>query len=348
MTTVKNDPVLDWWHDYYERPASLDPVETAGNERSELSLYVPPPGCEYVKQDRGYFNFLICNNFRHSGWQKFRRRVAVAMNHVYGPQAALHRFCQCGASMWILRNRDNPTEYKAVPDNCKSRWCIPCYGARTARLRARLAAGLPNGPVRMVTLTLKASESSLQECLNRLYDSFRKLRGRPFWKSRTLGGVAFLEFKRGGTSGLWHPHLHCLVQGRFLPQSELAQEWLCVTGDSHVVDVRLVRAREQVMHYVTKYCSKSNGISEESTDDDLIEIIRTLKGRRTVVPFGTWRTLRLLHTGGDEDWELVGHLQELEVKASQEDTYAESVLTAYRECCYERTGIFHLFTDADG
>lgn len=348
MSFPTHDPVLDWWAEFYERPASLDALETPEKQAHELALGGAPPGFDLVVDKPYKFNFFLSSNFRHSGWQSFRERVARAVNAVYGPGPTLHRFCSCGASMWILKSKNNPSEFKAVPDNCKSRWCVPCYGARTARLRARLAAGLPDGPVRMVTLTLKASEENLQHCLNRLYGSFKKLRNRPFWKSRSLGGVAFLEFKRGEASGLWHPHLHCLVQGRFLPQQDLAREWLCVTGDSHVVDVRLVKARDQVLHYVTKYCSKSNGLNPDSSDDDLIEIIRSLKGRRTVVPFGTWRTLKLLHAGGDEDWELVGHLDELEYKATHDDPYAESVLTAYRECIDEESGIFHLFDFADG
>jgi hypothetical protein len=348
MCTSQHDPVLDWWAEFYERPASLDAIETPEKQARPLALGGAPPGFEYFNDGSHWLGFYISTNFRHSGWQTFRTRIASALNRVYSNGPTLSRFCSCGTSMWILKSKNNPTEFKAVPDNCKSRWCRPCYGARTARVRARLAATLPEGPVRMVTLTLRASESKLTTCLNRLYGSFKLLRARPFWKNRVLGGVAFLEFKRGEASGLWHPHLHCLVQGRFLPQQELAGEWLAVTGDSHVVDVRLVKARSEVMRYVTKYCSKSNGLSDESSDDDLEEIIRSLKGRRTIVPFGTWRTLRLLHGESDEDWELVGHLNELLVKARGDDAYAAGVLQAYELCCDEKTGIFHLFDSADG
>lgn len=319
----------DWWHDFYERPACLDDIETPENDARELALRRLPPETEYVPAGLSGLGIILSTNFRHSGWQTFRRRVAGAVSRVYGYGSTLERFCHCGASMWILKNKENPTLFKSVPDNCRSRWCLPCYGARTARLRARLAAGLPDGPIRMVTLTLKASELDLTDCLNRLYTSFKKLRDGDWWKNRVIGGVAFLEFKRGDASGLWHPHFHCLVQGRFLPKEELAHKWLCVTGDSYVVDVRLVRTREQVMGYVTKYCTKSTGLDPSACDDDLIEIIRSLRGRRTVVPFGTWRTLRLLHGESDEEWELVGHVNELRIQADQGDVYAESVLEAF-------------------
>jgi hypothetical protein len=342
MDTSPANPVLDWWHDYYENATPLDAIETAESTSACSAGRVDSVYGEAVYPGPYMFGHYVGTNFRHSGWQTFRKRVSCAIARVYGHGPSLLRFCHCGESMWLLKSKKSESEFKVVPDNCKSRWCKPCYAARTARLRARLAAKLDDRPVRFITLTVRNQDETLKSALDRLYASFKRLRNSNLWKNRVLGGCGFLEVKRGRNSGFWHPHIHCLVQGRYLPLPDLKKAWLSATGDSDGADVRLVRSREDVLWYVTKYTSKSTGLDKEASDDDLDEIVGTLRGRRTVVPFGEWRSWNLLHGEENEDWELLGHLNELRISADRGDSYIASVLEAMEICVDEKTGIFHL------
>lgn len=330
-----------------ELTASLGPTETPVKSEREPTGPSQDECLDVHNRGFGYLPIVLNKCFRHSGWQGFRLRVAIAMRSVYASCAAMSAFESCGSSMWILRSTTDGSEYKAVPDYCRSRWCKPCYGARTARLRARLAECLDDKPVRFLTLTLKHSDDSLKDCIDRLYRSFRKLRVSTFWKKRVTGGVALLEIKRGSGSGRWHPHLHCLVQGRYLHYPDLRNEWLLATGDSTNVDIRKVESRSEAIYYVAKYTGKANGMDSSASTEDLSEIIRTLKGRRTVVPYGTWRHFKLLRQEPSDGWRLIGHLNEIQLLALDGDSEAASIIDALQHFHDDPGPVFHIFSNSD-
>lgn len=325
--------------------ASLAPVETAVNETPCSTSHRGVPTESTAPAD-----------FRHSGWEPQRRRVIAALRDAFGCGWSLQAFLDCGDGMWILRSKADPERYKAVANHCHSRWCVPCYRSRAFTIRNRVAEHLSDKPVRFVTLTLRHGVRSLAECLDHLYTSFRALRSKPLWKNRVSGGVAFLEVKRGRDSGLWHPHLHCLIQGRYIPQAELSQTWLDVTGDSTHVDIRLVHDRGAVIRYVTEYVTKTASISAydaprtcdrnlATPHESLVEAMRALRGRRTIISFGEWRRWRLLAADSDPDWECVGSLAELEHAADAGDHHASAIIDALKYANDDPDGVFRLLHD---
>jgi hypothetical protein len=181
----------------------------------------------------------------------------------------------------------------------------------------------PNAPMRFVTLTLRCSHSSLTAQLDRLYDSFNKLRRRDFFKRYITGGVAMVEVKIGRNSGLWHPHLHILCEGDFIPQRDLSNEWLEVTGDSSIVDVRRVSNAGHAAAYTVKYGSKGCDSSVYNAPTKLDEFLTSIKGRRFALTFGTWRGIKLAD-GGDEkvEWENIGSLDSLVCRMREGDENA--------------------------
>jgi len=260
--------------------------------------------------------------------------------------------------MWVLRSTTDPSQFRTVQDTCKSRWCKPCYRSRAHLIRHRLSQHLDARPVRFLTLTLRNAEVSLKFQTDRLYKAFRGLRLTPLWKSRVLGGCAFLEVKIGKKSGLWHPHLHVLVQGRYIDMPRLRAEWLRLTGDSDNVDIRLIRQREEVLNYVTKYTTKTCDISNRSDDpaangtpvmehDVLVEAMRALRGRRAIITFGEWRTYKLLKPEDSGEWTVYAHEHELRARALQDDPDAQSVLDAWEHTSDDESGIFTVTGLAD-
>lgn len=152
---------------------------------------------------------------------------------------------------------------------------------------------------------------SMRVMIDRARDC-RKGRGRArgSFFADVLGGVGSFEFKRGGNSGEWHPHVHILAIAPYWPDAgldgrQLSREWHELTGDSYIVDVRRIRANEVVEG------SRRLGLSEVSDLDvkdgvsaDLLEVFKyavkfgenqardqvdgwlVLAGRRLVFSFG--------------------------------------------------------------
>jgi len=145
---------------------------------------------------------------------------------------------------------------------------------------------------------------------------------------RVLGGAAFFEVTRSAETGLWHPHLHILVEGKYLPQEQLAGLWKDITGDSKIVDIRLVDQRKGVAEYVTKYVGSPFPADIYRDQDLLAEAMTAITGRRTCLTFGHWRGLKLTKLSTNDSWEPLAPLQEIRQRAQAGDPWAIAVLQA--------------------
>lgn len=120
------------------------------------------------------------------------------------------------------------------------------------------------------------------------------------------GSVGSYEFKRGQGGHGWHPHSHEIallspgleytkvtVKGKEVEsplefQAELSREWLKLTSDSFVVDVRKLQADndEELIKGIceaSKYALKMNSMEVE----DQIAAYKILKGRRLTFSYGS-------------------------------------------------------------
>lgn len=141
-----------------------------------------------------------------------------------------------------------------------------------------------NAP-RQIELTLRHKQASLAAEVKRLMEAFRELRKSAFWKSTVLGGIAVLEVTINAATRLWHPHLHLIVDGGFLPQKKLSAEWKIATGDSDVVWIQAVNDRTKTAKYVSKYLAKS--VNPTSlTEREIREYASSLHGKRLIFTFG--------------------------------------------------------------
>ena len=167
------------------------------------------------------------------------------------------------------------------------------------------------GPLRFVTLTLK-NDPDLERAVCRIRKGFTRLRHRKLWSSRVSTAAYALETTYNRSTRDWHVHLHMVCEGRFLPQAELSAEWLAVTGDSYVVDVRAVTSAGEAVKELVKYTLKDMGVPE----DQLRGAAAVLRGRRLVGVvgrlYGLWAEQQRAAQGHDEAWLCdvckVGHL----------------------------------------
>lgn len=241
--------------------------------------------------------------------------------------------CECGAVSWVMRSTEDPRLLRISCNKCHNRWCEACAGEKrrkiTFALRDHLLT-LKGTPIRCLTLTLKTTDHPLKDELDRLYESFRKFRSRPKIAACLQGGIAFLELTYSSKTEGWHPHLHVLFIGDFLPQQVAAHEWHMITQDSYIVDVRAVKD-DAAVGYVAKYLGKAVPANVYHSPDLLQEVMRALDHRRTFTTFGTWRGLHLLDPETTADgWTCIGSLSNFLALAASGDPDAARVIAALR------------------
>lgn len=264
--------------------------------------------------------------FRHSGWAGHRRLVYDALMRTLQSVGRIQGFADCGSGAYILKSTDTPPRYRVAGSSCHDRFCTPCATERSRVIAQNVIDRLAGVRVRFITFTLQHSTESLQELLDRLYLSFRTLQRTNLWRQHVKGGVAFLQVKWSERSEGWHPHLHVLVEGKFIEKKNLQRQWNVITKDSFIVDIRLPRGPKNVARYVTNYASKPLDRAFIHDRHLLDEAIRALKGRRLCTTFGGWRTVLLVDKPDEDAWTNLGPLCDWIRDAARGDEDARAVL----------------------
>lgn len=174
-----------------------------------------------------------------------------------------------------------------------------------------MRAQLKKAEVRFLTLTLKHSDAPLSKQIDRIYQSFRRLRRAEFWVQVVTGGCAVLEITHGYKDQLWHVHLHCLLQGGYVPHASLKAEWWKITGDSNIVDIRPCHNVDNATRYITKYVTKPLPNTVINKPGPLSELIGACGSRRLVLTWGCWRGVKLSAKLDDTVWKSLCPLEVL-------------------------------------
>ncbi len=292
----------------------LDPQETNVN-----STRTPP-----VDHDRRHAT--NGETFRHSGWAHPRRLIRSALERTGATANRLQNWDQCGSNAWVLQSPTDPTRLRIAANFCHDRFCRPCSNTRSRLASTNLRNRLGSQPIRFLTLTLKHSGMALSCMIRLLYKSFRTLRGRRFWKDKVDGGCAFLEVKWNDSTGQWHPHLHCLIQGHYLPKTLVSEAWNVITNGSFIIDIRFVHSTGHAASYIAKYASKPLSNTFLNRPDQLDEAIIALRSTRMVHTFGSWRGFRLFQHPEIEEWIPIGPLDVILAQARDGITTASNIV----------------------
>lgn len=284
--------------------------------------------------------------FRHDTWSNHRHAVADALRPLDpnvldwirldvdpdGPDGPppppiprrLLRFAECGSRSIVLQHAEDPTRYKIACVRCHDRFCLPCMQDRARLIVANLKAQLPYEKTRFMTLTLKHSNAPLADQLDRLAESFTALRRWTFWKDLVTGGIAFTEYKLSKSDACWHPHLHILLRGEYIPAKLVSDAWLQITGDSTNVSISLVKSSEHLYSYLTKYVTKGWDAAMYRNPGRLREAVTAVHGRKLLISFGAFAHLSLLKPPNSETWNELGTLHEIVTLTTQGVPWAES------------------------
>lgn len=166
----------------------------------------------------------------------------------------------------------------------------------------------------------------MRPAIAHLYASFRRLQRKRFWTRRVTGGVAFLEIKWNEPSQRWHPHLHCLLHGKYLPHPEIKANWNAITGGSYIVDIRPCKGEAAITRYVCKYASKPLNTSYTTDFKRLCEAIVALKGKRMCITFGGWKSVLLTDHADEDGWEQIESLESVIARAAAGQADARAIL----------------------
>lgn len=283
----------------------------------------------------------VAIDFRHSFWQHARPRIREALKATGLDDEKLGRFDACGCNCWVMRADNDSRRFRLAADRCHNRWCAACAAERRRLVCRNLLTKLsarydvpPRAPVkclRFITVTLKSTDTPLSDQMTRILQCWSKLRERPKIRDLITGGVAFFEITRNTTTRLWHPHLHVLCEGEYIALELLKKEWLAVTGDSFVVDIRRIRTLAEACGYVAKYAAKGVTQAIINDRDSLQEVIVAFRGRRLFNTFGSFFKLALSQRPDDEcGWIPVAPLHRLIADARAGSAEAIHILRVLR------------------
>jgi hypothetical protein len=208
-----------------------------------------------------------------------------------------HQYNICCSSAWFVRDSSDGL-IKVISHKCKLRWCPVCSKSRAYRISQSLLSKLNvNTELRLLTLTLKHNETSLISSSDRIYKCFQRLRKTSKFKKFVKGGVWFYQLVWSKKTLSWHPHIHCVIAGKYFKQSEIKALWQKITGDSYVVDIRFAQKKSKVISYVSRYVSRPVSL----VDCPAFEYVNLYKAFKSRKLCGSWGKLRGVDLRGTKE-----------------------------------------------
>jgi len=275
-------------------------------QTNDSSLAANPTARNGLRPDTAY-------RFRRPDHLLAYTRTLDIMRPLYRHAKRVRRLELCGAHATIWHSPSTDT-IAVRAYHCGMRCCPRCRETHSAQTREKLDRFLilvPPHRLSMITFTLQHADTPLSEQIDRLYASFKQLRKSPLWRRAKPRGYSVLEISRS-TDGLhWHPHLHLLANTPYILDDKLKAEWLRITGDSWIVDIRRVnsRARDEHRDYLCGYLTKPATTDILMHDAILTEWIDALMHRHVLISFGRPQLADKPPPPEDpQDWSLIGSL----------------------------------------
>lgn len=286
------------------------------------------------------------SSFRHRSWTATRTRIYAAMQAMELPLHRRLRFATCGQAVWLEVKAGPPSpshpiglapadEVRVRATYCGDRWCVPCARTRARRRISEVLSLVKHRSLRFVTLTLAHSERPLPDQIDHLYAAYRRLRRSPLWRCRVTAAIAFTEVARSKYDDRWHPHLHVLCTGRYLPHRALSDAWHAATGTSYIVHVQIVTDPQTATRYVVKYVSKPWSPLITRTPALLQELMTALHGRRLMLKTGDWPDVPPRPKPDSTGWTTIIQLDQAVAAAQAGDPYYVSLLRRIHLCSNE-------------
>lgn len=239
------------------------------------------------------------------------------------------RLTNCRSVAMFERNEETG-KVRVTSEHCGLRWCPLCAKARQGRIMNEVSGWFEKvrRPV-LLSLTLKHTTAPLKHQVYHLYKDFKKLRNRQLLKKKSKGGIWFFHIKRSKTDGLWHPHIHCLMDSDYIPKKAVSDLWRKITGGSYVVHLKTVENPRNSVSHAARYAAEPCDMSTLSESDGL-EVFEAMHGKRLCGTWGTGRTMNLRKPPDPDSgsWKFVGSWNEV-IMTQDSDPIAKAIMSAY-------------------
>lgn len=237
---------------------------------------------------------------------------------------------QCRTGAYFVRNRKT-AKVKVLSSSCHLRWCPMCSATRRWFLTQQVSDWLTTvRQQKFLTLTVQHYEEPLQKQIDFLYESFKKFRKTKFIKNHVRGGIWFFQIHRAKSDGLWHPHLHCVIDAAWMDKFKISATWEFVTKTSKIINIKEVKNADSMAEYVARYAARPSLLSHLDVPSRY-ELLQALHGRRLVGTWGNARsiTLRPSKPPDADDWVKVGYYRKV-IWTMDTDPRARSIWTAFK------------------
>lgn len=242
----------------------------------------------------------------------------------------LERLENCRSDAWFAINIHDH-HVRVISNACHLRWCPLCAQARANFLARSVRAWYYTARApKLLTVTLRHSQNSLDIQLNQIYAAFRDLRRCKYISSRIRGGIWFFQITWSKKTTAWHPHIHALIDSEYIPQREIRARWSKYTTGSDIVDIRGCWSPESAANHVARYATRPGTLSSVPPAERL-ELLQTLHGRRIVGAWGTAQKVPLAPPKAvdKDDWKYLGSFQEVQ-RQSAYNHNAKCIMLAWR------------------
>ncbi len=202
----------------------------------------------------------------------------------------------------------NCGELEFSGSRCECKICPECAEKRLDRLIAKnieFLERLPTNPrgkrrTTLLTLTIKNVPDSEygKHSYTMLSDYWREFIKHPKIKNKIRGGLYCIETKRPledykykgkfkvAPGRSWNLHIHALIDSDYLHWQVVRGIWKGITGGSHQVDLRAVRASITALYECLKYTGKPPNLGDVKS---YVRYVDTTKNLRLFNTFGTFR-----------------------------------------------------------
>jgi Replication protein len=249
---VKRDATLDW------HPVELSTPPPRGQVASHRAL---APDWHAVLEALRSMHWKSATGLCHreNDYDAKRQRIA---------HSALAKCGQKATVEWSPMAE----RYRVRADRCGLAICPTCSARKSAALGRRVEHWI--GRVqphrwRMITLSLPSNNDSLTLSRDTLSHAFHKLKQTKCWGSAQHYGYSFGEVTFNVTTRQWHPHLHILMFGVYLPWKALHAAWCKASGVKAACWIDEIDSGGAAARYVAKYVGKPVKLVRNKTADEL-------------------------------------------------------------------------------
>lgn len=136
--------------------------------------------------------------------------------------------------------------------------------------------------LKFLTLTWAPVKKQDPKIVHEMGKALLKLRHRKKYARAWTGILGVIECKKT-ESGMFYYHIHCIVNGKYIPQSEISKDWQEISRFP-IVDIRRVwRTPKRALKYILKYVLKGFSFDHPK---DVADFKASMKGVHYVRSYG--------------------------------------------------------------